>query len=175
VLFRLGASLIGDEKPSRDTATLRPLVLESEPAPDDSVAIQITEKWQRLGIPPSDVVELVRRVAANGPLRLVSAQREERYAQRIAESTGLRVVYFDDLAQWKATIGAAAGLVAPDSGAMHVAGMVGTPVVGIFPPGRDYALQVSRWAPWAAPHRTVRADDGWPVRAADALVTLLSA
>jgi ADP-heptose:LPS heptosyltransferase len=175
VLFRLAASLIGDEKPSRDAAKLRPLVLESEPVPDDRITIQITETWQRLGIPASDVVELVRRVAANGPLQLVSAQREERYAQRIAESTRLRVVRFNDLAQWKAAIGAAAALVAPDSGAMHVAGMVGTPVVGIFPPGRNYPLQVARWAPWAAPHRTIRADDGWAVRAADALRTLLSA
>ena len=38
--------------------------------------------------------------------------------------------------------------------------MIGTPVVAVFPPSRDYALQVARWAPWAAPHRIVRAGAG---------------
>ncbi|HKE36665.1 MAG TPA: hypothetical protein VKB39_04495, partial [Candidatus Baltobacteraceae bacterium] len=61
----------------------------------------------------------------------------------------------------------------PDSGALHVAGFVGTPVVAIFPPERNYRLQVARWAPWAAPHRIVRADADWSARAADALAQLL--
>ena len=48
-LFKLVEPLVGDEKPTRDLAQLRPLVLESEPAPDDRVAVQITDKWERLG------------------------------------------------------------------------------------------------------------------------------
>ena len=52
--------------------------------------------------------------------------------------------------------------------------MTGTPVVAVFPPMRLYDAWVARWAPWATAHRIVRADEGWPARAADALALLLS-
>ena len=174
VLFGLAAPLIGDEPPTHDSTELRPLVLEREPPADDRVAIQITDKWERLGIAFENVVDLVRRVTASGAPHLLSAQREAAYAERVALSTGLPVSYFDQLEPWKAAIGAAAALVTPDSGALHVAGMVGTPVVGVFPRGPDFAMQVARWAPWGAPHRVVRADEGWPVAANEALANLLS-
>jgi ADP-heptose:LPS heptosyltransferase len=174
VLFRLGATLVAGQRPTRDLAELRSLVLEREPMPDERVAVQLTDKWERLGIPFPDVVELIRRLAAGGTPHLLCAQREALYGERIAESTGLGVSYFDELEPWKAAIGAAAAIVTPDSGALHVAGMIGTPVVGVFPPEPRYALQVARWAPWAAPHRIVRAGSDWPSRACDALAHLLS-
>ncbi|MGA2760325.1 MAG: glycosyltransferase family 9 protein [Candidatus Cybelea sp.] len=174
-LFKLIEPLAGDEKPTRDLARLRPLVLQSEPAPDDRVAVQITNKWERLGIPLDSVVDLVRRLAASGELHLLSSRSESAYAQSVERATGIAVTYFDDLAPWKAAIAAAVALVAPDSGAVHVAGMTGTPVVAVFPPMRLYDAWVERWAPWAAAHRIVRADDGWPARAADALALLGSA
>ncbi len=174
VLFRLGRVLLGAAaRPTRDPAELRPLVLEREPPGDDRIAVQITDKWERLGIPLNDVVELIRRLGAFGTLRLFTSASEGAYAARIASATGLEIERFDETAPWKSAIAAAPALVAPDSGALHVAGMVGTPVVGVFPPWRYYALQVARWAPWAAPHRIVRADGSWPARAADALAQLL--
>ena len=174
VLFMLAQTLVGDDGPTRDPSELRPLVLESEPAQDHRIAVQITEKWQRLGIAFEEVVDLVRRLAGSGELRLLSARREAEYARRIAESTGTEIESFAELASWKEAIGAAPAIVAPDSGALHIAGMIGTPVVAVFPPVRSYGLQVARWAPWAAPHRIVRADSDWPVRAGDALAQLLS-
>ncbi|HXO17892.1 MAG TPA: glycosyltransferase family 9 protein [Candidatus Dormibacteraeota bacterium] len=174
VMFRLGGAFAGEERPTRDLARLRPMLLEREPAPDDRVAVQITDKWQRLGIPLENVVELIRRIESGGTPRLLSAASEAPYAERIARATNLSVTYFDALEPWKAAIAAAPAIVTPDSGALHVAGMVGTPVVAVFPPARSYALQVARWAPWAAPHRIVRAGDGWPVRANDALAQLLA-
>lgn len=174
-LFTLVEPLIGDEEPTRDLAQLRPLVLESEPPPDDRVAVQITNKWERLGIPLESVVDLVRRLAASGELHLLSSRSESAYAESVERATAVPISYFDDLQSWKAAIGAAAALVAPDSGAVHVAGMTGVPVVAVFPPMRLYDAWVARWAPWAAAHRVVRADEGWPARAADALAQLLSA
>ena len=47
-------------------------------------------------------------------------------------------------------VSAAASLVAPDSGAVAVAGRVGTPTVAVYPLIRDLRLQIARWAPWAA-------------------------
>lgn len=174
VLFALGRPLISDDHPTRETTELRPLILEREPQPDDRVAVQITDKWERLGISVEQVVTMLRRIAAAGSPRLVSAAREKEYGDRIAAATAMAVDYFDDLESWKAALGAATAVVTPDSGALHVAGMIGTPVVAVFPPARGYRLQVARWAPWAAPHRIVRADDGWPVRADSALAELLA-
>jgi ADP-heptose:LPS heptosyltransferase len=174
VLFRLGTSLLGDAAPTRELDQLRPLVIEPEPAPEDRIAVQITEKWCRIGIGVDEVVQLVRRLASGGALHLLSARREATYAARIEEATRIPVNSFAALAPWKAAIAAATAIVAPDSGALHVAGMIGTPVVAIFPAGRTYGLQVARWAPWAAPHRIVRGDDGWPSRAAEALTQLLA-
>ncbi len=173
-LFRLVAPLVSETAPTRDLSQLRPLVLDAEPAPDGLVAVQITDKWQRLGIPLDSVVEMVRRLAAAGELHLLSSSSEADYAEAVQRATGMPVGAFDDLASWKAAIASADAIVTPDSGALHVAGMIGTPVVGIFPPTRDFDAQVARWAPWAAPHRIVRADDGWPKRAVDALTQLLS-
>jgi ADP-heptose:LPS heptosyltransferase len=174
VLFALGATLVGDEQPTRNLAELRPLLLDREPAEEESVAVQVTDKWQRLGIPLESVVELVRRIAAGGALRLFASANEARYAQEVANATGIGLTTFDAIEPWKRAIGAASAIVTPDSGALHVAGMLGTPVVAIFPPSRSYELQVARWAPWAAPHRVVRAADDWPARADDALMHLLA-
>lgn len=173
-LFALFASLVGDERPTREAALLRPLVLDSQPDPDDRVAVQITDKWERLGMPLAQVVALVQRLAGASDLRLLSARGESVYAQQVEVAARMPVEYFDELAPWKSAIAASAALVAPDSGAIHVAGMTGTPVVAVFPPMRRYAAWVARWAPWASLHRIVRADEGWPVRAADALAQLLS-
>jgi hypothetical protein len=53
--------------------------------------------------------------------------------------------------------------------------MTGTPVVAVFPRMRHYDTWIARWAPWATAHRVVRADEGWPARAADAIAALVSA
>jgi ADP-heptose:LPS heptosyltransferase len=172
-LFALVAPLTGEDAPTRDIAQLRPLVLDTELPPDDRVAIQITDKWERLGIPFEAVIELVDRIASGGEPHLISSRAESEYAQRVQHATGLSLSYFEAAAPWKATIGAAPAVVAPDSGALHVAGMIGTPIVAVFPDEPLFEARVARWAPWAAPHRIVRAGSGWPKRAADALAQLL--
>ena len=172
VLFRLGEPLVNGERPTRDLDELRPLLIDDGSAPDDRVAIQITDKWERLGISFEEVVEMVRRIAAGGTPRLFSARSEETYARRISQATGLTVDRFGDIGAWKNSIAAAPAIVTPDSAALHLAGMIGTPVVAVFPPQRGYALQIARWAPWASPHRLVRADHGWPARVDEALAQL---
>lgn len=174
VLFRLGTSVTGRESPTRDLAELRPLILDEEPSPDDHVAIQITDKWERIGVPLDDVVAVVRRLSAIGVPRLLAVRSEEPYANHIAETTGIAISFFDEIAPWKSAIAAASLVVTPDSGALHVAGMVGTPVVAIFPPSRAYALQVARWSPWAAPHRIVAAGNDLSGRVDDAAAALRS-
>jgi ADP-heptose:LPS heptosyltransferase len=172
VLFKLAAPLLGDALPARDAALLRPLVIEREPEPDERVAVQITDKWERLGVAFDDVAELAGRIAGYGA-RFIASRAESAYADVLESATGIRVERFDDLATWKDAIAAAPALVAPDGGALHVAGMVGTPTVAVFPPQPRYDLQVARWAPWAAPHRIVKAEADWPRKASEALAQLL--
>ncbi|MGZ3497625.1 MAG: glycosyltransferase family 9 protein [Vulcanimicrobiaceae bacterium] len=175
VLFELGRTILGDAaEPTRDARVLRPLVLDDEPIPDRRVAFQITDKWERLGARFDDVVELVRRIAVRHDIRLIAPSRESAYADRIEDATATQVERFVELAPWKSAIAAARVLVAPDSGALHVAGMVGTPTVAAFAPIREFALQTARWSPWAAPYRIVKMEGAWPIVAEDAVEELLS-
>jgi ADP-heptose:LPS heptosyltransferase len=174
VLFTLGRFLVPDSEPPRDPALLRPIVLDDIPVAQDYIAIQITDKWERLGAPVHEVAELVARVAAHHPIRLIGADYERGYCERIADATELTVETFESMREWKRAIAASRALVAPDSGAVHVAGMVGTKVVACFGP-RNFALQTARWQPWATAHRIVKIGDAtWPLVAADALGLLLT-
>jgi len=173
VVFKLAHRLMPEAEPPRDVAGLRAIVLDREPAADERIAIQVTDKWERLGARLQDVVELIQRVAAHHSVRLIGAQTESEFCARVSASAALPVQTFTALEDWKAAIAAARALVAPDSGASHVAGMTGTRVVTCFGP-HDFALQTARWSPWAAPYRIVKIDGLWPLVAADALELLLT-
>src|SRR5579872_1360990 len=174
VLFRLARPLLGDgARPTRDLALLQPLVLDSDVARDARVAFQITDKWERLRIDRDEVVDALTRMQTIVEIRGIAARAEERYARTVADASGIALEVFDDVGAWKIAIAQARALVAPDSGALHVAGMIGTPVVAVFPTGPDFTLQSSRWSPWAAPYRAVEARSGWPHEATDALLRLL--
>ena len=174
VVFKLVRHIIPDPEPPRDPAVLRPFVLEGEPIPDERIAIQITDKWERLGAGTGEIVEIVDRIAQAHTVRLIGASHERAYCERIAEAAKLPVETFDELNGWKNSIAAARALVAPDSGAVHVAGMIGTRVVACFA-ARDFALQTARWSPWAAAHRIIKMEgESWPIVAADALESLLT-
>ena len=94
------------------------------------------------------------------PVHRVDAERD--YADEIEIAAGIRIDRFDSLDAWKDAIAEAPALVAPDSGALHVAGTIGTPVVGVFPASAQFDLQVARWSPWAAPSRIVKAEGDGP-------------
>ena len=173
VLWKLGAALVGDAPIPRDPNLLRPLILDRDVARSDYIAFQVSDKWERLGIEFEQVVNALQATAQVAPVRAIAAAREGAYAQRVADASGVPVERYTSLAPWKESIAAAACLVAPDSGAVHVAGMVGTPTVAVYPPIRDLSLQITRWAPWAAPYRTVVAEQGWPERAASGVADLL--
>ncbi len=175
VLFELGRTLLGNAKPSRDPRVLRPIVLEREVATDGRLVVQISDKWERLGIARDDVVRLLQLAARSGSVRAVSSQAEREYAERVATASGIAVEIFDNVRDWKEAIAAASAVIAPDSGALHVAGMVGTPTVAVFPVTASFGLQTARWKPWAAPSRIIDASERWPERAIDALAELLNA
>ncbi len=173
VVYALAGRLVQDPYPPRDARDLRPYVIDEEPPQDHRVLFQVTDKWQRLGATLDRVVDLARRIQEKHALRFVAAERELSYAREFASRAGFEIETFSAAPPWKSAIAAARGVIAPDSGAAHVAGMVGTPVVSCFAT-RDFALQSSRWSPWAAAHQLVRIESDWTLAAADALDELLN-
>ena len=172
VLFQLGQDLIAESHATRDLSRLRPLILDRETERDGRVIFQVTDKWERLGIASSQVIDALRVAARARPLRAISSSAEARYADKIEERAGIEVERFDDISSWKAAIGSAAALIGPDSGAIHMAGMTGTPTVAVFPPVALFERQIARWAPWAAPYEIIKADESWPSRAVAAMKQL---
>ena len=173
VVFKLGQSLVPDERPSRDANLLRQYMLDLEPTHDDRIAFQITDKWERLGANLDEVVHLAKRLASTYGLRWISSAQERDFGKRFTDVTGHEVEYFETTGPWKEAIAASRALIAPDSGAVHIAGMIGTPVVTCFAP-KHFDLQTGRWSPWAAPYTAVKIEEQWPIVAFDALGELLS-
>lgn len=162
VLFQLGRGLLStDVAPSRDNHLLRTFVLDEDQQPGNKIVFQVTDKWERLGINFDDVVLALQAFSLRGEVRAITAASEQDYANRVSVASRIEVETIESLETWKNTIASAAMLVAPDSGALHVAGMVGTPVIAIFPTA-DFALQAARWSPWAAVNRVIPAEPGWP-------------
>ena len=175
VLFELGRPILGAfARPTHDVSVLRPLVIDEEPRADERVAVQITPKWLRLGASLDGLIELTRRAGSLGAVRAFGARHESDFLDAFERAAAYRVERFADLPEWKAAIAAARVLIAPDSGALHVAGMTGTPVVGGFAAIPAFGLQTARWSPWAAPHAIVKLEGAWPAAAADAAAELLS-
>lgn len=172
VLFALAASLLGNETITRDPNRLRPLVLENEVARGDRIAFQVTDKWERLGIAFEDVVRAIAVAGEHGTVRAIASKGEDVYAARTSQAAGIEVERFGTLEPWKEAIASAAALVAPDSGALHVAGMVGTPSVAVFPVIPNVALQTARWSPWAASASILLAEPHWPDLVSGALAAL---
>jgi len=161
VLWKLGEGLVGDVPIPRDPNLLRPLILDRDLARSDYIAFQVSDKWERLGIDFGQVIDALQAATKIRTVRAIAAEREGDYAQRVADASGVPVERYASLVPWKEAIAAAASLVAPDSGAVAVAGMVGTPTVAVYPLIRDLRLQIARWAPWATPYRSVSAEGAW--------------
>ena len=162
VLFKLGNGLINPQiRPTKDSYFLRTFVLDEEPQPGNKIVFQVTDKWDRLGINFDDVVLALQAFSLRGEVRAITAANEQAYANRVAVASRIEVETIETLDAWKTVIASAAMLVAPDSGALHVAGMVGTPVIAVFPTA-GFALQAARWSPWAAVSRIIPAEPGWP-------------
>lgn len=173
IVFRLGRALLKDTEPSRDPVALRPFVVDGSPVRDSRAAFQVTEKWLRLGATFDALAEAARGLAKAREVRWIAAASEAAFAARFAQATGARVETFETLAPWKFAIAAARALVAPDSGAVHVAGMTGTPVVALYA-ANNHRLQIARWRPWAAPFRALAIAEEWPAEVEPALASLLN-
>jgi ADP-heptose:LPS heptosyltransferase len=102
---------------------------------------------------------LLERVFA--PLRERGARFIAAPGERDATQTqfpSLRVEAPPSTREWIDAIDASASLVTPDTGAAHLAGMIGVPVVDVFP-DMHFEAQTRRWRPWASSSIVVRASE----------------
>ena len=175
VLFSLGRSIFGESAtPARDPLRLRPLIIEDAIEADGRIAFQVTDKWERLGIQFDAVVALAQQCAEHYSMHWIASSHESAFGDRFAHRLGVPISRYQSLIPWKAAITNARGIIAPDSGAIHVAGMTGVPTIAIFAAQRDLSAQVARWKPWAAPHVIIEASDRWEFEAFAAAKQLFS-
>lgn len=153
VLYRLGADLVTEPLPPSETQRLRTLLAgPAQAVQSDYVVLQAGPKWRTIGVPDGVLQDVVARLEPYA-VRVVCAPGE---ATDVRNALGVEPETFGALPPWVDLLAGARCVVTVDSGAAHVAGMLGTPVVDVFP-DEHFAAQVQRWRPWAAPYRAIRA------------------
>jgi ADP-heptose:LPS heptosyltransferase len=152
-MFRLGSSLTGETEPSRDARRLGALLLDLPAREHGNVVLQVSRKLAADGLDIRAYAALARELIARGERVLAVGDDADALAD-LARSSGADPLGDLDLDAWKACIAGARALVTPDSGAAHVAGMLGVPCVDCFPMSDTTARDIVRWRPWAARYRT---------------------
>jgi ADP-heptose:LPS heptosyltransferase len=155
IMLRLAADIVATP-PERDAARLRPLITGPAPLPERSgLLVQLGAKWNALGLVDAVVQRLMTALRERGARFIVApGERDAAHAQFPALSVDAPATTRD----WIATVDAAGALVSPDTGAAHLAGMIGVPVVDVFPDA-GFELQTRRWRPWASSSIVVRASE----------------
>ena len=140
------------------------------------VTLQVTPKWLTQGWGPaglSELITVVLRVSGFERCALVAAPEDEGLASAIIEQvpTAARaegrvaVVPSQPLPRWLGTLAEGSLILTPDTGAAHVAGMLGVPVIDLFEP-HEFERVSRQWRPWAAPSRCL-AKPAWHADAAE--------
>ena len=155
ILLRLAGDLV-TTPPERDAARLRPWITGPMPVPQRSgLLVQLGAKWNALGVADA-VLQRLTAMLHERDARFIAAPAE-RDAMR-AQFPALTVDAPATTRAWIAAVDAAAALVSPDTGAAHLAGMIGVPVVDVFPDA-GFDAQTRRWRPWASSSIVVRASE----------------
>jgi ADP-heptose:LPS heptosyltransferase len=154
-LFRLGDGWHDEPAATRDVRRLRRALVEDETEcrRDDRVALQIVPK--AFARPKEGFAEIARTIATAYPVVVVGSSADRDIVHAAALAADAPALVFERVADWRDALLGMRAIVTPDSGAAHLAGMAGIPCVDLFPARRDVVLQTMRWAPWAAPSRTL--------------------
>ena len=164
VMFGLGAGLVAPP-PERDPALLRRWIVGADPIPPRTgIVVQLGAKWRALGVADAVMTRIVALLGERGA-RFLAAPAEAEALRAQFPSTAIEVP--PSTRSWIGAIDAGGALVTPDTGAAHLAGMIGVPVVDVFG-DRDFDVQTRRWRPWASSSIVVRA--GELTRAPDTLI-----
>lgn len=168
LLARYAAGVEGEETSEdapvyiadEDKATVRRLLVEAGVGKDEPFFVVstharwITKLWNETNF--SDLIGLVSRCYKMRPV-IIGSEMEREKAARIAEKSHPDVVDLSgktNLRELMALLNDAEFLITLDSGPMHMAAAVGTPVVAIFGPTAPW-----RTGPYGKDHKVVRREE----------------
>jgi len=123
--------------------------------PRAGLLVQLGPKWNALGVADAALQLLMATLRERGA-RFIAAPGER--DAMCAQFPALAVDAPATTRDWIAAVDAAGALVSPDTGAAHLAGMIGVPVVDVFPDA-GFDAQTRRWRPWASSSIVVRASE----------------
>lgn len=135
---------------------LRPRIPDGGPAP---LAFHLSPKWEGEGWDGETYLRAIKAIREQFPDRclVVTAGLDEAaLTAKVKALADPRVLLFEglDVPEWAALLARCAALVSMDTGAVHLAASVNTPVIDIFP-ARNCASVSSRWRPWMVPQRVL--------------------
>lgn len=125
------------------------------------LAIQLAPAWLRPPWGLEHFVEMLKALRAALPearLLVLYGPGEESAGQELAGAAlpdGVHVRGRMSFSRWAGLIGGARIALSPDTGSMHVAAAMRTPVVGVYEES-TYGLCSQQWAPWMVAHRKVK-------------------
>jgi ADP-heptose:LPS heptosyltransferase len=128
-------------------------VLDAAVSAHGAVVVQVSRKFLGRGLDETAYVAIARELRQRGWFALVTGD-DAALAGRIAHAARTPVATGLATRAWKELLAGASAVVTPDSGAAHVAGLVGVPSVDLFDAHAATARDIARWRPWAAPVRT---------------------
>lgn len=119
------------------------------------VVFHLGDRWLAGGWEIDDLRRLLDGLKRFDEVKVTAGPREERL---LAES-GLRLEGMElctglSFEQWAGLLGSAQALLSPDTGAVHLAAAMGTPVVVGYE-ASTFEHCSRQWAPWMVPHRSV--------------------
>jgi ADP-heptose:LPS heptosyltransferase len=155
ILLRLGRDFAA-AAPERDALRLRRWIAGDGPVPERrGLLVQLGAKWNALGIGDTALQQCFAMLRER-EARFIAAPSERAAMQ--AQFPALAVAAPEGTREWIAAVDGAGALVSTDTGAAHLAGMIGVPVVDVFPDAH-FDVQTRRWRPWASSSIVVRAGE----------------
>lgn len=127
---------------------------------NDWLAVQLAPAWLRPPWGLDDFVEMIKGLKAGIPeakILVLYGPAEEAAGRELAAGglpEGMHVRGNLSFGRWAGLLGGARIALSPDTGAVHVAAAMRTPVVAAFE-APTYALCSQQWAPWMVAHRKV--------------------
>ena len=163
-LYRLAEALGASPPAPADPASLRAWlrVEPSQQARDaaGALGVQISPKLLTAGWGPASLAQLVTVMLERSGLDrvvMLAASQDEGLACAVSDhmrSGRARVLATLSLPRWLGVLDSVAVLVTPDTGAAHVAGMLGAGVVDLFDEP-DFDRLSRQWHPWAGGSRCI--------------------
>lgn len=136
------------------------------PAGSCLIGIHGAGKWVRNGWTAADFMTLVRQTAASraggkvlltfGPGDTVLQSAVESALREMPDPAVLLPGRLP-VARWAALFSLCDAIISPDTGSLHLAVAVKVPVVALYE-SSNFMHCSTQWAPWKAPHATVRRD-----------------